>query len=177
MAETTQIAAVAQQPIVAVKQQEIVLDAKSKKKVSAKKSAKKAEKAITAKSKRKTAIARASLKKGSGRIRVNGFDISTIEPIGFRNVMIESIGVSEATAELAKRVDIKVNVIGGGQSAQAQAVRGAIAKGISAFADTDIIRKEYMRYDRSLLVDDPRRVEPKKCRGPKARARFQKSYR
>ena len=32
-------------------------------------------------------------------------------------------------------------------------------------------------YDRSLLVADPRRCEPKKFGGPGARARYQKSYR
>lgn len=32
-------------------------------------------------------------------------------------------------------------------------------------------------YDRSLLVADPRRCEPKKFGGTGARARFQKSYR
>ena len=34
-----------------------------------------------------------------------------------------------------------------------------------------------MQYDRSLLVADPRRCEPKKYGGPGARARVQKSYR
>ena len=32
-------------------------------------------------------------------------------------------------------------------------------------------------YDRTLLVADPRRTEPKKFGGPGARARYQKSYR
>ena len=32
-------------------------------------------------------------------------------------------------------------------------------------------------YDRTLLVADPRRMEPKKAGGRGARARFQKSYR
>lgn len=34
-----------------------------------------------------------------------------------------------------------------------------------------------LKYDRSLLVADPRRCEPKKFGGPGARARVQKSYR
>jgi len=34
-----------------------------------------------------------------------------------------------------------------------------------------------MSYDRSLLVADQRRREPKKYGGPGARARYQKSYR
>jgi small subunit ribosomal protein S16e len=34
-----------------------------------------------------------------------------------------------------------------------------------------------LSYDRTLLVADPRRMEPKKFGGRGARARFQKSYR
>ena len=34
-----------------------------------------------------------------------------------------------------------------------------------------------LQYDRTLLVADPRRCEPKKFGGPGARARYQKSYR
>ncbi len=34
-----------------------------------------------------------------------------------------------------------------------------------------------LKYDRSLLVADPRRCEPKKFGGPGARARQQKAYR
>lgn len=34
-----------------------------------------------------------------------------------------------------------------------------------------------LQYDRTLLVADPRRCEPKKYGGPGARARIQKSYR
>ena len=33
------------------------------------------------------------------------------------------------------------------------------------------------QYDRTLLVADPRRCEPKKFGGPGPRARYQKSYR
>lgn len=39
------------------------------------------------------------------------------------------------------------------------------------------IRDILISYDRSLLVADPRRCEPKKFGGPGARARYQKSYR
>ncbi len=141
------------------------------------KSAKKPEKVILVKSKRKEAIARASVKAGSGRVRVNGVDINATEQDIYRSVMQEPINLSNITKELAGRLEITINVKGGGSSSQAQAVRSAIAKGISKFADTDTIRKEYMRYDKSLLVDDYRRVEPKKYLGPKARAKFQTSYR
>ena len=39
------------------------------------------------------------------------------------------------------------------------------------------IKETLMSYDRSLLVADPRRCEPKKFGGRSARSRFQKSYR
>lgn len=144
---------------------------------SKRKPAKKSDKIIFTTSRRKTAIARASVRKGTGIVSVNGFDISTVWPVELRRLMTESLYISNVTEDFAKGVDIHVSVRGGGQSSQAQAVRGSIAKGISGFADNDIIRGECARYDRFLLVDDPRRVEPKKFKGPKARARFQKSYR
>ena len=148
-----------------------------KKKAAPKRKASKKGKVVFVKSKRKTAVARASVKSGSGRIRVNSFDINTIQPIELRKIMLEPIELSANAAQVAKSVDISVNVYGGGQSSQAQAVRGAIAKGVSQYAETDVIKNELMKYDRAMLVDDSRRVEPKKFKGPKARARFQKSYR
>jgi small subunit ribosomal protein S16e len=39
------------------------------------------------------------------------------------------------------------------------------------------IKNILLTYDRTLLVADPRRCEPKKFGGPGARARYQKSYR
>lgn len=39
------------------------------------------------------------------------------------------------------------------------------------------LKEQLLAYDRSLLVADPRRTEPKKFGGPAARARVQKSYR
>ncbi len=142
-----------------------------------KRAAKKEQKIILVKSKRKEAIARASVKVGAGRVRVNGVDINATEQDIYRSVMREPIDLSNITRELAGRLEITINVKGGGSSSQAQAVRSAIAKGISKFAESDTIRKEYMRYDKALLVDDYRRVEPKKYLGPKARARNQTSYR
>lgn len=50
------------------------------------------------------------------------------------------------------------------------------------FTDVDEASKKELKdiliqYDRTLLVGDPRRCEPKKFGGPGARARYQKSYR
>jgi small subunit ribosomal protein S9 len=139
--------------------------------------AKKEVQLIFVKSKRKNAVARGSAKSGNGMIRVNSFNINTCEPIELRRIMLEPIRVSDATHEAARRLDIDISVYGGGQSSQAQAVRGVIAKCIEKSSGSDLIKKEYLSYDRFMLIDDSRRVEPKKFKGPKARARFQKSYR
>ena len=63
-------------------------------------------------------------------------------------------------------------------------MRQAIAKGIVAFYQKYVdeqskrdIQETLVQYERSLLVADPRRCEPKKFGGRGARARFQKSYR
>lgn len=64
------------------------------------------------------------------------------------------------------------------------AIRQALAKGVVAYyqkyvdeASKKEIRDILVNYDRSLLVADPRRCEPKKFGGGGARARYQKSYR
>lgn len=142
------------------------------------KAAKKAVKqVIFVKSKRKSAVARSSATSGTGRIRLNGFDINTYEPLALRRLMLEPVTLTSLTHDQAMKMDIKVLVHGGGQSSQAQAVRGAVAKSIAAYSGNDAIKSGYLNYDRSMLIDDARRVEPKKFKGPKARARFQKSYR
>jgi small subunit ribosomal protein S16e len=81
-------------------------------------------------------------------------------------------------------VDIRVRVTGGGQTSQVYAIRQAIAKAIIAYYQKFVdeqskneLKKALIAYDRTLLVADPRRSEPKKFGGPGARARYQKSYR
>jgi Ribosomal protein S9 len=150
---------------------------KAARRASKKASAKQNNSSSIVKAKRKASIARASIKAGSGIIRINSKPVEVIEPIELREEMLKPLYVSELTKKIAQSADIKINVNGGGISSQAQAVSSAIAKAIVAFSDTDTVRKEIMRYDRSLLIDDVRRVEPKKFLGTKARARFQTSYR
>jgi small subunit ribosomal protein S16e len=81
-------------------------------------------------------------------------------------------------------VDMKIRCKGGGYVSQIYAIRQAIAKSLVAYyqkyvdeASKQEIRDVLLQYDRSLLVADPRRCEPKKFGGRGARARFQKSYR
>jgi ribosomal protein S9 len=81
-------------------------------------------------------------------------------------------------------VPLFVACAGGGYVSQIYAIRQAIAKSLVAYyqkyvdeASKQEIRDILVQYDRSLLVADPRRCEPKKFGGRGARARFQKSYR
>jgi len=81
-------------------------------------------------------------------------------------------------------VDIRVRVNGGGHVSQIYAIRQAISKALVAYyqkyvdeASKKELKDILIQYDRTLLVADPRRCEPKKFGGPGARARYQKSYR
>lgn len=81
-------------------------------------------------------------------------------------------------------VDIRVRVTGGGHTSQIYAIRQAIAKSIVAYYQKYVdeftknqLKSALVQYDRTLLVADNRRCEPKKFGGPGARARYQKSYR
>jgi len=132
------------------------------------------KKVVLASAKRKTAIARATVKPGTGILRINGRGIDAIENKYIRELIMEPLLL---IGDLSKKINIKVRVRGGGVSGQAQAVRAAIARAIVKYFDDPEIEKIYRNYDKYLLVEDPRRKEMKKYGGPGARARFQKSYR
>ena len=140
-----------------------------------KKAAKKeAKKAIVARGKRKESIARATITPGKGVVRLNSLNISSINNHYIREIIAEPL---RYIGPEANNVDISVNVHGGGVMGQAQAARTAIANGLSQYFEGMNLREKFVDIDRSLVIEDTRRVETKKFRGPKARARFQKSYR
>lgn len=125
--------------------------------------------------KRKEAVARATTRPGQGRIRINSRPVELLEPRVARDKILEPARV--AGPELFEEVDIDVNVRGGGFMGQADAARTAVARGLVDFYDDPALRELFLEYDRSLLVNDPRRSEPKQPMGPGARAKRQKSYR
>ena len=131
---------------------------------------------------KKTATAVAHCKSGSGLIKLNGKPIELAQPESLRLKIFEPILVLGKDA--FSKVDIRITVKGGGHVSQVYAIRQALAKAIVAFhqkyvdeASKQELRDKLVAYDRSLLVADPRRCEPKKFAGPGARARYQKSYR
>ena len=131
--------------------------------------------------KRKTAVARATVRKGQGRVRVNGEPIHIMGPSLAQRKALEPVQIAEAMNRLGD-VDVYVDVEGGGQMGQVDAIRTAIARGLvkwngGAEGDDEALREEYLRSDRSLRVNDPRRKEPKHQMGRGARKKWQKSYR
>ncbi|MFH0836308.1 MAG: 30S ribosomal protein S9 [Candidatus Micrarchaeota archaeon] len=137
-----------------------------------KKTSRKKKAQVVTRGKRKRAIARASIKPGSGLVRVNSQLLSSIQNPFFKAIAGEALNFVDC-----KGVDISVSVNGGGVMGQAQAVRTAIARALVDHFKDEKLKEEMIAFDRSLLVEDSRRVEPKKFLGPKARARFTKSYR
>lgn len=131
---------------------------------------------------KKTATAVAQCKAGNGLIKLNGQPIELAQPEALRLKIFEPVLV--LGKESFSKIDIRITVKGGGHTSQVYAIRQALAKGVVAYhqkyvdeASKQELRDKLVAYDRSLLVADPRRCEPKKFGGPGARARYQKSYR
>ncbi|MHA1821892.1 MAG: 30S ribosomal protein S9 [Promethearchaeota archaeon] len=125
--------------------------------------------------KRKSSIARAVLKPGNGTVRINGIPIERIQP-DLARMKLEEIFLIIQDPKLAK-INIYVNVRGGGVMGQIDASRIAISRLINKYLNKKRVTKAIKEYDKSMLSGDKRRTEPKKWGGTKARARVQKSYR
>ncbi|MCJ7516773.1 MAG: 30S ribosomal protein S9 [Methanomassiliicoccales archaeon] len=124
--------------------------------------------------KRKSAVARAVIRKGDGKVRINSVPIDIYTPELARAKIMEPLGLAP---EKASGVNIDVNVQGGGVMGQAEASRTAIAKALVQFYKDEDLARMFKQYDRSLLISDPRRKLPKKPLGRGARKKRQKSYR
>lgn len=124
--------------------------------------------------KRKEAIAKATIKPGDGRFRINS------KPLEIHNPEMARLKIKEPivlVGDRAEDVDLEVNINGGGVMGQADAARTAIALCfVDYFEDRDL-EDMFKEYDRSLLVSDPRRKLPKQPMGEGARKKKQKSYR
>jgi len=127
--------------------------------------------------KRKSAVARATIKEGKGRVRVNYKPVEILEPEIARFTIIEPLVL--AGEGILGKVDVDVKVEGGGFMGQAEAARIAIARALVEWTGDMNLKEKFMKYDRTMLVGDSRRTEPHKpnrsTKGP--RAKRQKSYR
>ena len=119
---------------------------------------------------RKNAIARVWVKRGKGKITVNGKTIETYfaRPVLRMLVQQPAIAVARMT-----EIDVDCTVVGGGLSGQAGAVRHGIARALINMEPT--LRPALKKG--SFLTRDSRAVERKKYGRAKARKRFQFSKR
>ncbi|KAJ8291461.1 40S ribosomal protein S16 [Rhodotorula toruloides] len=119
------------------------------------------------------------MQEGKGLIKINGVPLSLYGTPVLRGKVYEPVLILQSfvssTTSLPSplsRMDIRLRVSGGGHTSQLYALRQAIAKAVVAYvakyedaASALEIRKALVAYDRSLLVADPRRCEPKKFGG------------
>ncbi len=125
--------------------------------------------------KRKTAVARATVRTGKGRVRVNNVPVEIFEPQIARDKILEPLRL--AGDNVWKQLDIDIKMSGGGFMGQADAARTAVARALMRWTKSSHLQTLFAEYDRTLIAGDPRRREPKKFGGPGARAKDQKSYR
>ena len=119
---------------------------------------------------RKSSVARVFLKKGSGKITVNGKDIA--DYFG-RQTSIMIVKQPLMLTQHQDSFDIQINVHGGGESGQAGATRHGITR---ALIDYDASLKPSLSAA-GLVTRDAREVERKKVGLHKARRRKQFSKR
>ena len=119
---------------------------------------------------RKTAIARVRLAVGNGKITVNGRAFEMYFPLDtLRSTASQPLTVTATTDKL----DVRVNVVGGGPNGQAGAVRNGISRALLKF---DATLRSALKAE-GFLTRDPRMRERKKYGQPGARKRFQFSKR
>ena len=119
---------------------------------------------------RKSSVARVFIKRGTGKIVINGRDLNDFfkRETG-RMVVMQPLQLTENT----ETFDIMVNVAGGGESGQAGAVRHGITR---ALIDYDANLKSVLS-NAGLVTRDAREVERKKVGLKKARRAKQFSKR
>tara|TARA_B100001540_G_scaffold49580_1_gene44612 strand:+ start:1132 stop:1518 length:387 start_codon:yes stop_codon:yes gene_type:complete len=115
---------------------------------------------------RKSSVARVYLSKGKGDITINGKDFKDYFPV---DTMQYKLQQPFKVVELSDKYNVKVNVNGGGNTGQVEAIRLAISR---ALCEVDVNNRAPLKAD-GLLTRDSRVVERKKPGQKKARKKFQ----
>ncbi len=132
------------------------------------------KKIVIATGRKKCARAKAIIREGIGRIRINKIPVELWQPEMARLKIMELITL---TKDYINKVDIDIKVEGGGFMGQTVAAMMAMARGLIQYFNDPNLKEIIVSYDKMLLKGDPRFVEPKKFGGHGARARWQTSYR
>jgi len=126
---------------------------------------------VYATGRRKTAIAKVWLETGKGEITVNGVSLDTW--LGGHEAIKKRVRQPLEVSKQSESVNLTIKTLGGGYSAQADAVRHGISRALVAFDEQfRTILKPY-----GLLTRDARSVERKKYGKRKARRSGQFSKR
>ncbi|PPR49792.1 MAG: 30S ribosomal protein S9 [Alphaproteobacteria bacterium MarineAlpha5_Bin5] len=120
--------------------------------------------------KRKNSIARVWIKKGNGKISINGKSLDSYfsRPV-LQMIVNQPLNIIQAESNF----EINATVKGGGLSGQAGALRHGISKALSIYDES--LRPSLKKV--GLLTRDPRVVERKKSGLAKARRSYQFSKR
>jgi small subunit ribosomal protein S9 len=119
---------------------------------------------------RKESVARVRLTPGTGKRIANKITMKSYLQRETLEMIIEQ---PLSLVGLTDKVDIKVNVRGGGLSGQAGAIRHGVARALVKYDEE--LKSELKK--NGFLTRDPRMVERKKPGQPKARKKFQFSKR
>ena len=111
---------------------------------------------------RKSSVARVMIRPGQGRVTINGRELEDYFPV---EIIRQQALLPLAKTELSGRIDVRVNVAGGGVSGQAGAIRHGIARALLAY---DAGLRPALKAD-GFLTRDARKVERKKAGLKKAR--------
>ena len=119
---------------------------------------------------RKTSVARVRLSAGTGKVSVNGRSLEEYFPLETqRSDVLMPLNITDTS----KKLDVRINVCGGGMSGQSGAARHGISR---ALLNVDANLRPLLK-SAGFLTRDPRMKERKKYGQPGARRRFQYSKR
>lgn len=111
---------------------------------------------------RKRSVARVIIQSGKGSVLVNGREVENYFPV---EIVRQQALLPLTETQLAGRIDVRVNVNGGGISGQAGAIRHGIAR---ALLEYDAGLRPALKAA-GFLTRDSRKVERKKAGLKKAR--------
>ena len=119
---------------------------------------------------RKSAVARIYLTEGKGKITINNREAKDYFSTA---TMLYKLNQPFNLVDMSDKFDVKVNVNGGGNTGQVEAIRLAISRALCQLNEENrpVLKSE------GLLTRDPRMVERKKPGQKKARKKFQFSKR
>jgi len=126
--------------------------------------------------KRKTALSKVRIKEGTGKIFYNHLSHTELS-LFHKLALSEPLRIYESILGEPLKFDFFIKTSGGGKEAQIEASRLTLANALLVISGSDVLKKAFVKYDRNMIVEDPRRKETRKPGDSKARSKRQKSYR